>query len=187
MTAALAHWGRGLIILALFGLLAEMLLPSRATEGYVRLVIGLVILAAVIAPVLGLVRGAVGSGLSALSGGPADAASLSGLLRAEGSVAGGQGGLVAQVFATEVGRTAVAQAESVRGVAAARAHARVDVANGLDYGQLRGVDVAVVLRPGVDPASALAAVRRRVASALGLAPGAVGVTAGRGPPAGSAR
>lgn len=168
MSVALAHWGRNLLVLALFGLLAEVLLPSRATEGYVRLVVGLVLLAAVVSPVLGVVRGALGTGLGALSG-SGGGAGIAAVLQGESTAPAGQATLVAQVFQREVAKAATAAAEAVPGVASASSAARVSQAGGVAYGQLEGVSVAIVARPSAGAAAALAGkVSRAVAQSLGL-------------------
>lgn len=169
MNVALAHWGRNLLALALFGLLAELLLPSRATEGYVRLVIGLVLLTAVVSPVLGVVRGALGTGLGALSG-SGGATSLSSLLHAEATTApSGQAALVAQVFAREVAKVAQNAARSLPGVVSATAAAQVSGGPGSAYGQLEGVRLTVGVRAGAAAGPGRAAgVARAVADALGL-------------------
>jgi stage III sporulation protein AF len=174
VSAALATWGRNLVALALFGLLAELLLPSRTTEGYVRLVIGLVLLAAVVSPVLGVARAAVGGRLGALPG--ARAASLPAVLAAEAGATADTPGLVAAAFATEVEHSVVARARTVAGVETASARV-VMGGRGTSYGQV--TSVTLTLRPTTSAAAAGAALAQRVeatvASALGLMPAQVRV------------
>lgn len=56
MLSALVSWARTLLAVAVFGMLLELLLPSRSMQPYVRLAVGLVVLAAVLSPLVGLVR-----------------------------------------------------------------------------------------------------------------------------------
>lgn len=168
MSVALSHWGRTLVALALFGLLVELLLPSRQTEGYVRLIVGLVLLTAVVSPILGLVRGMLADGVGSLPG--ASASSIGGVLAAESSPGASEPAMVARVFAREVGRAAAARAGQVPGVRRATARARVGGA-AATYGQVTSLEV--VVRPTAAAARDGAALARRTASAvaagLGLA------------------
>ncbi|MCL6595210.1 MAG: stage III sporulation protein AF [Firmicutes bacterium] len=182
MSAALGHWVRGLVALALFGLLAELLLPSRATAGYVRLVIGIVLLAAVVSPVLGLVRGVLGGGMDGLAG--AGAPSLGAALMAEGLSPQVQAREVAGAFATEAAAAVRRAVGAVPGVR--EAAATVDVAAPpAGYGEVMGVHVTVWPTPwAAAHGQALAArVRAAAASALGLGEGKIWVRV-RAPPAG---
>lgn len=166
MSAALAHWGRSLIALALFGLLVELLLPSRGTEGYVRLIVGLVLLAAVVSPILGVARSLVAGGLQALPGGAAT--SLGAVLSAQARPPTDEPALVATVFAAEVERSAVATARAVPGVAAARAQVTVG-RGGPTYGEIQAV--GLTLRPTALAARDGARLAERAASAVASALG----------------
>jgi stage III sporulation protein AF len=174
MSVALANWGRSLIALALFGLLVELLLPSRATEGYVRLIIGLVLLTAVVSPILGVARSVVGGGLAALPG--SAATSLNAVLNAESRPPADEPSLVAGVFAGEVRQSVVARVRTMPGVAAATARVVVG-RDASTYGEV--LSVSLTLRPTLTAARDSAALARRtvsdVADALGIAPARVHV------------
>jgi stage III sporulation protein AF len=178
VSAALSHWGRSLVALALFGLLVELLLPSRQTEGYVRLIVGLVLLTAVVSPVLGLVRSVVAGGVAALPG--ASARSLAGVLAAESAPGASESTLVAGLFARQVAQAAAARARSVPGVASATARASVG-RSGATYGRVTAVALGVVpTREAARNGAALArGVGAAVARSLGLDPAVVHVRLGR--------
>lgn len=170
MTAVVA-WARDLVALALFGYLLELLLPSHSMEGYVRLVVGLVILAALVSPLFSWLRPGRTVRLE-LPG--ADATGVRAVLNDEQRYAGGESAQILALFAAqaqiEAGRALRRLPEIV--AAKVQVHVVPDPASPR-YGQIDGVAVAVRARAGAEVSPSLA--RRAVASTLGIAPGLVTV------------
>lgn len=55
--SALGDWLKQLILIVMVSIVAEMLLPTKATEKYVRAVLGVAVIAAMVSPIVPLLKG----------------------------------------------------------------------------------------------------------------------------------
>lgn len=163
MTALIA-WARDLVALALFGYLLELLLPSRVMEGYVRLVVGLVLLSALVSPLLTWLKPGSALGFD-LPG--ASAQGVKAVLTDENRYASGEGSQILGVFSQQAAQAAEQAIRTVPGVQNPQVH--VQVARDLsqsNYGQIEAVDVVLTV---TQQKGALASrVRTLVAGTLGV-------------------
>ncbi len=170
--SGLEQWMGRLVAIALVGWLVEMIVPLSTMRGYVRLVVGLALMVAVVSPLVSLVgRGATMSFPALTTGGSADA-SLAGrrLLRRDRQ-------WVWTAVLASVELSARDAALSVPGVEDARVSARIDeqVATP-DY----GVPTRVVVRIRGAGDDLPARVQAAVAEDLGVDRGEVTVAGERG-------
>lgn len=186
---ALRQWVRTIVVVVLLAGLLELLAPAGGTRRLVRLVLGLCVVATVVAPLAAIVRGGAGvAGMAGAAGvgaapaaagvgaaGPASAGPLADSLVALNATLSSEAG------ARAVAKRAEAAALRVRGVAAARATVELEAAS------VRRLRVALRLGGGGDgvtgaPSAALvrAEVRTAVATDLGLAEAAVVVEVAAG-------
>jgi hypothetical protein len=166
------QWVRDLVVLALMGYLLELLLPGDSVRGYVRLVVGLVLLTALLTPILSWIR----PGQALRLGLPGSAAAgVSAAVAAENRYALGEGKAILNLFAHEVCQAAQTAAQ-MPGVRAVRARCQVSEDPGSTYGQVREIWLGVqVLGAGASPSTLAQRVAHHVAGALGLAPQVVQV------------
>ena len=168
MTALIA-WARDLAALALFGYLLELLLPSRTMEGYVRLVVGLVILAALVSPLLKWLRPGEAVRLN-LPG--ASAQGVKTVFFDENRYANGESSQILDVFS---GQAAKATEEALRhlpGVLAPRVRIAVSSdPSSAEFGQIRGA--SVVFSSARPSRSLIRQAERVVAKTLGIPGSAV--------------
>lgn len=140
MTALIA-WARDLVALALFGFLLELLLPSRVMEGYVRLVVGLVLLAALVSPLLTWLRPNRVQGMD-LPG--ASAQGVKAVLTDEARFAGGESSQILTVFGQQAAGAAKTALGRLRGVTSATVRVHViSNTSATDYGEIDAVNVVV--------------------------------------------
>jgi len=161
-------WLRGILVIALFGWLLEALQPASTMRRYTRLVIGLLLMVAVLQPLTAIWR----QRLPALTGSFWRDPAVQGLLQ--------QGVLLQR---SEQGETLAAYRREVAAAGEAAAQA---VAGGAAGG------VTVTLGPGDAPRAATVtlrqgessavqnAVRKAVATALGIAQGSVQLDSSKG-------
>lgn len=139
--STLIAWARDLVALALFGYLLELLLPSRVMEGYVRLVVGLVLLAALVSPLLTWLRPNRLLGMD-LPG--ASAQGVKAVLTDENRYANGESSQILTVFSGQAAAAAEAALGGLRGAStrSVRVHVVTDVSEP-DYGQIDAVNVVL--------------------------------------------
>jgi len=186
MMAAISGWVREIAVVVLLGWVLEMLVPRQDFRRYVRLVIGLLVLVAVIRPALVL----LGHARAPTFPDTADGQVATLIAQGKALEAQDQGASLA-LYAQKVGEEAAAIADTVPGVGGASGTAEVDTdPTSPSYGDIRSVDVTVrptgaAIEVGSDgsrppPARLEAAVQAAVAGGLQVAPSAVGVTVQEG-------
>jgi stage III sporulation protein AF len=157
--ATLSLWVREILIVVLIGWLLEAFLPSAQFQRYVRLVVGLLVVVAVIGPALSWLRTRP---VLQLGTSTTPFLTPSAPTRAEEAD-------VLRLYSQDLARTARAMALAVPGVATARASIRLAAG-----GAVSEVVVMVAGKGGGGPpADTVTAVRREVATALGLPPARV--------------
>lgn len=164
--AALTGYIHTLLVVVVLGFLLELLVPGKAFQGYVRLIIGLVVMVALLNPLLGF----LGHRLSLWPWGSNWDQETASLLQEGQILAGERNADILRAYRQEVAAAAEQAALAVPGVR--RAQATVTLANGTSQasGVVAGIRVVIAGEP--KPGKPLAAwqeeVRSRVAAGLGL-------------------
>ncbi len=163
-----ASWLRGILVVALFGWLLEALQPANAMRRYTRLVIGLLLMVAVLQPLTVIWK----QRLPALVGSYWHDPDVQGLLE-QGSVLQTQEqAQTVSTYRKEMSATGEAAAEAVAGSDA------VSVA--VTIGAADAPSAASVVLRGHPAAATQEAVKRAVATALGISQAAVRVDSSEG-------
>jgi len=183
--SAVLGWVREIVLVVLLGWVLEMLVPRDEFRRYVRLVIGLLVLVAVIRPALNLL-GAARPGAFRV-GRDAQAADL---VERGVSIQKGEEGKTLALYAQKVGEEAAAVAETVPGVRTATGEAQIDEdPSSAAFGEVTSLVVAVIpggsIEVGGDgsrsPPSGLAGqVKKALSLDLGIDERAVTVTVQKG-------
>ncbi len=145
MLAAVTDWVRNIVMVVLFASFLELLLPSSGMQRFVRVIMGLLILLAILGPVVDILQSRVAPELPALAGrsGPAADRVRSGTE----TVVRERDRLAAEHYRKDLARQIRAVAVSVDGVADARVAVELARNEGGRAGALGKVTVYV--QPGL--------------------------------------
>lgn len=173
------EWVRHLVVLTLVAGMLEFLVPSNSMKAYVRTVMGLLVMLAMLTPVLKLLGQSTVPDLEAL-------VPLGSEQRLDLSAVQREATRLAQVGSTQVGATFRARLAASARVAAGEVpgveRAEVSVSLGLSETgggppPVEAIRVRIWPEPGIDVPRTLAAVARAVAVKLGLDPARVQASA----------
>ncbi|EAX47920.1 hypothetical protein TcarDRAFT_1609 [Thermosinus carboxydivorans Nor1] len=118
MIAILSAYIKQIILVVLFATFLELLLPNNSMQRFVRVILGLFIMLAVLNPVLEIINTQWGDRAAAVSAGAGQAADI---LRKSRDLADEQSRLAQEVYRHDVAKQVRALAMAVDGVADARA------------------------------------------------------------------
>ncbi|MBX6377781.1 MAG: stage III sporulation protein AF [Clostridia bacterium] len=181
--AYLQEWVRQVAVVTLFAAVADLMVPAGASRAYVRVVLGLLVVLAVLQPLVDAFGQGVDWSRSFAAVAPPTRPAAVGVAEEEGSerLRAVQRALTVEAYAALLARQAEAVAANLEGVVSARAAAVVESdPSSLRFGQLRGLQVAVAAAggpgAGLPPAVLAGRVREALARSFGLSPDHVDVT-----------
>lgn len=149
MIALLSAWVKEIILVVLFATFVEFLLPNSSMQRFVRVIMGLFIMLAILNPIMAIVdknwRSAQVPALSTYSSGSTD------IQNKTGSVANDRTRIAGEIFRKDVARQIRALVIAVEGVAEARVNVDVE---GQDDGKYTGAvkKIIVYVKPGINGA-----------------------------------
>lgn len=146
MIEAVSLWIKDIILLVLFASFLELLLPSSGMQRFIRVIIGLFIMLAILNPVIDLLQNDWDSRqVPALSTNSTGARSV---LNSAGKLAGEKEQLVVATYKKELGRQISATAAALEGVAEARTAVELEhLENTALTGKISRV--TIYIQPGV--------------------------------------
>ncbi len=161
-------WLRGILVVALFGWLLEALQPANAMRRYTRLVIGLLLMVAVLQPLTVLWQ----QRLPSLAGAFWHDPDVQSLLQQGTVLQGKEQAQTITAYRNEMSLAGEAAAQSVAGSDAVAVNVAIDTSD--------APSAATVVLRGKPSSGTIEAVRRAVATALGISQGAVRVDSSEG-------
>lgn len=162
--AALTGYIHALLVVVVLGFLLELLVPGNAFRGYVRLIIGLAIMVAILNPLLGF----LGHRMSLWPWGSGWDQETASLLQEGQILAGERDVAILKAYRQEVARAAEQAALAVPGVRTAKASVNLATAGGSGTIASITMEITGLPGPGTQRAGWQEEIRARVAAGLGL-------------------